>query len=540
MKILIVDDERHVRETIKLLIDADQYGIAEWLEAPDGERAIALIEQFKPEIILTDMHMPIKNGVELLRWISQHYLQGKTIVISGHDDFEYVKHAVKYGGSDYILKPIDEDELNQALQKAISCWHKEQKERVLQISLTQEINQIKPVFWDKLFSNLVQEEISYASIAEQFELDFKMSGKPAQAQIAIISTELLPLFIQKKFSANYDLLFFLLANIVNEYLQKEHSGYAFRYWNSQHELLIVAWQSKERFISTIKQINDGIRLTLGSKMEIGIGTVKAFPQGLKESYQEAHLILKQRNLLRSAGNIHWYGDQEIPPLVPLPFSRFEADFKTSLQSAQQQVIGHAVAKWIDALRLLPGITIEQLELWHHEYTLFKARCLNELLGSETQDINSDGGAAYALQVTVDEQGKLPFEQLQANVEHDLWKLSQQLAGAKQRERNVIYEIVDYIEKNYQAEITLQHISERFFLSREYISRRFKQELNENLSDFIERIRIEKTKLLLGNPQLKIVQIAEMVGYRDEKYLSKVFKKAVGVSPNQYRKQLIKS
>jgi two-component system response regulator YesN len=83
---------------------------------------------------------------------------------------------------------------------------------------------------------------------------------------------------------------------------------------------------------------------------------------------------------------------------------------------------------------------------------------------------------------------------------------------------------------------MQNIAERFFLSREYISRKFKQQFQENLSDYIERLRMDKAKLLLMNPQYRIVHIAELVGYKDEKYFSKVFKKLEGISPNVYRNQ----
>ncbi|MEX2104660.1 MAG: helix-turn-helix domain-containing protein, partial [Bacilli bacterium] len=115
-------------------------------------------------------------------------------------------------------------------------------------------------------------------------------------------------------------------------------------------------------------------------------------------------------------------------------------------------------------------------------------------------------------------------------------LSAFLTNRHSRMNNIIFEIADYIQDHYQEDITLQRIAERYFLSREYISRKFKQEMNENISDFIGRIRIDKAKLLLLNPQLRMVQISEMVGYQDEKYFSKVFKKMVGISPNQYRKE----
>ncbi|WP_155985794.1 helix-turn-helix transcriptional regulator [Paenibacillus gorillae] len=135
-------------------------------------------------------------------------------------------------------------------------------------------------------------------------------------------------------------------------------------------------------------------------------------------------------------------------------------------------------------------------------------------------------------------GSLSLEAWREQLGSDLSELARacQAGANRQPDLNIMKEIAKYMEQNYHLEVTLQDISERFYLSREYISRRFKQEMGENVFDYLARIRVEKARLLLQNPNLKITQIAEMVGYDDEKYFSKVFKKVMGVSPNQYRKQ----
>jgi two-component system response regulator YesN len=95
-------------------------------------------------------------------------------------------------------------------------------------------------------------------------------------------------------------------------------------------------------------------------------------------------------------------------------------------------------------------------------------------------------------------------------------------------------IEEYLKQNYQQDINLQEIADRFFLSREYISRKFKQEFHETITDYLAKIRIEKAKELLENPHFKIYEIAYHVGYHNEKYFSKVFKKLIGLTPNEYR------
>ena len=186
--------------------------------------------------------------------------------------------------------------------------------------------------------------------------------------------------------------------------------------------------------------------------------------------------------------------------------------------------------------------MEQLELWNHEYAVFKTRFIGEFLPEAGKDGGRGraAGASFAPQAThasdfpLDERGTLSLPRCCGRSStRDLLRLSAPLVKLAQRERNIVHAIAEYIDRHYHEDISLQHISDRFYMSREYISRKFKQELHENISDYIARIRIDKAKQRLRRPQLRIAQIAEFVGYQDEKYFSKVFK-IVGQSPNEYR------
>src|SRR5690606_5610705 len=107
MKAIIVDDEQHVREGLMLLAEWDRFGINTILEAVDGNEAVKLISKHSPEIIFTDMRMPKRDGTSLLKWIHSSNILSKTIVVSGYDDYEYMRNAIYYNSFDYILKPID-------------------------------------------------------------------------------------------------------------------------------------------------------------------------------------------------------------------------------------------------------------------------------------------------------------------------------------------------------------------------------------------------------------------------------------------------
>jgi two-component system response regulator YesN len=536
MKALIVDDEKHVRDAIRMLVDWDSYGIHEILEAAEGLTAIQLIEAEQPDIIFTDMLMPLVSGSELLEWIHQHAPSSKTIVISGHDDFGYVRHTIKHGGMDYILKPIDEAQLNEALHKAVVARKSDELIRSQNQSQNIKLNQIKPIYWDKILTNLIEEPSIYPSFANELESEFTISHNTKQVRISILSLETMQKKIKDKFASNLDLLCYSIANIANEFLRKDQIGYAFRNWSQTHELVIITWSNLDNVPTLIHDINEGIYTTFDVRFDFGIGTIKSFPLELPISYHEAKSILKQRNLLQKGSRIHTYSMKVNPRTNTLHFSKHQESIRLALLSSNNEQIHAAVDEWFKDVRTLEAITTEQLDLWAHDFIVFKARCLKELISEDRLGELSSTIDTSPFIIPVDEQGRLSIPLWQAEFTQLMLTLSGFLTNLHARSHNSIFEIAEYIQDHYQEDITLQRIAERYFLSREYISRKFKQEMNENISDFIGRIRIEKAKLLLLNPQLRMVQISEMVGYQDEKYFSKVFKKLVGISPNQYRKE----
>ncbi|WP_010175337.1 response regulator transcription factor [Bacillus coahuilensis] len=121
MKLLLVDDELHVREGIRLLGRWEELQITEIVEAENGQQAVQIIETSSPEIIITDMKMPVMGGGKLLEWLNETECPSIRIVLTGFDQYEYMRKAVQHGSFDYLLKPIDPDLLHEVLTKAVSA-----------------------------------------------------------------------------------------------------------------------------------------------------------------------------------------------------------------------------------------------------------------------------------------------------------------------------------------------------------------------------------------------------------------------------------
>ncbi|NOU99974.1 response regulator [Paenibacillus planticolens] len=537
MKVLLVDDEKHVRDAIRLLVNWQQHGIDTILEAPDGESATELIARHRPEIIMTDMMMPIMNGVKLLEWLQANAPDSKTIVISGHDDFSLLRHTLKYGGTDYILKPVDPDQLNDALDKAIQAWNKEEEFRQTNRELNIEMNTIKPMYWDKLLSGMIAEPATYEGAAEQLDKELNLSRSVGECRVAILSLDTMERSVKNKFSQNMDLLFFSLINICNEFLTTDGRGYAFRHWHSETEIVLLLWKDLPGAEAFLEKINEGMRTTLHARVDFGIGRIHAFPADLTSSYQEARDALRKRNLKAKDTWIHSMLNPVKSPQPSLMFSHYEEKINLAIRSGSSGQIEEAISQWMDSVKQSEVITLEQLDHWWREFSVMKRRFVQQFFSGASEDkvkqVLSDEPASVI--VPLDEHGILSLSQWQQELTRSIVHISKLLLENQQKDKNVIFEIAEYLEKHYHEDVTLQDIAGRFFLSREYISRKFKQEFEVNLSDYLGQIRMSKAKVLLRNPHLRISQVAEMVGYQDEKYFSKVFKKLEGITPNEYRK-----
>ncbi len=455
MKVLIVDDEAHVREAIRLLIDWELYDSAEVLEASNGREAVSMIERHAPQIVLTDMIMPAGGGIDLLEWISRSAPETKTLVISGHGDFDFARQTLRYGGMDYLLKPIDGDQLNEAFARAVDSWRAGEESRRQLREQTMEVNRFKPVYRDKLCSDLLGGPAARASAGRELAGEFALDEGPGTVRSAVVRLgERSPLWL--RYAGRADLLFFTLANVSNEVLGHGRDGYAFRNLGREREMAIFFWAGAAHAGEKLSRMNAGLAGVLGEPLHFGLGgCADGLAEGLRASYLQAEEALNRRQAVQAGtagtfaarGSAHYSGGAGAAGM--------------HIDAANAADSGPEDGEYIHAF---------------------------------------EGGPAGA-------------------------------AGA-----GVMEDIAAYIREHYREDLTLQDLADRFFLSREYISRRFKREFGENVFDYLANVRLERAKRLLRDSDMTVVRIADLVGYQDEKYFSRVFKKTTGCSPNEFRRK----
>ncbi|MDT2044790.1 DNA-binding response regulator [Priestia aryabhattai] len=376
MKALIVDDEKNVRKVLRQLGEWESVGINEVLEATNGIEALKIIEKEIPDLIFTDIKMPKMGGLQLIERLNQQSYTGKVILVTGYDDYTFMRKAIQLNSFDYLLKPIDPEAFQQVLTKAVDSFKTEQEGN------EELLAEAKKLHHSQLMTSLCLNEgtdtvFLHSIIPEAEEIDFT-------------------------------LLYF--------------------YQGHQPDPCI------NKLSNELQARNIGATFTF---------------QGEENLY----IILTAKN--------QWiYVEQWISENISIPIRLVQDSFSSFTQ--------------------IP-------EVFH--------RLLTALNSNRYRAIRQ-----------VDELEALKRMQ----------------------------EIVAYVEDYYMEDISLEKLSKMFFLTREHISRKFKKETGMTLSKYVTNLRIRQAKQWLLETDETIYSISLMLGYQDEKYFSKLFKKVVGLTPFEYR------
>ncbi|WP_342563127.1 response regulator [Paenibacillus sp. FSL R7-0345] len=522
MKVLIVDDEKHVREAIRYFVPWEKHQIAGIFEATNGQEAMQIMREEQPAVVFTDMRMPLMDGAELLEWLHGHYPETKTIVISGYQDFNYVKPAIVYGGTDYLLKPLNSRQLIAAAEHAFKLWREEEAERQQTRHRNIQLNMLRPLYWDKMLSDLAAGHASFKELKPALCEELGMPEHAAGCRAAVISLQQSDCRLLQRFHGDVGLTSFVLANVCNEVITAERSGFAFRSWQGGADIVMLFWADVPEAEAQLQRINESIRQVYGVQMDIGLSGVCPFPEGLQSACRQAREGLNERNLLQRDGRIHLYREQQED-------SRSKKDYVLetlpdklgiAVLSGDLERMERVIREWGDRLGGLPVLTESSLMQQQEAICAVLQRWRPE--------------AEIVIESCYDAEGLFSAGNWQKQLKALLQCLAQ--GSAQTPDSRLVQDIREYLEQNYARDMTLQHIAERFFISRENVSRKFKQISGENLSDYLTGLRIGKAKTLLHNTSLRLSQISELVGYEDEKYFSRVFKKATGLTPREYRKQ----
>ncbi len=501
-KLMIVDDEQIEREGMAQFIPWEKYDIELCGTAWNGVDALEQIQKTEPDLILTDIKMPIMNGIELIEKLSDSYKDIVIIVLSGYGEYEYTSQAMEYGVKYYILKPCDEEKIVSVLEKAKK-----------DLALQREKNRT-----EKEYRKIQREVLPHAKeeLLRRFLLDQRLNNEELhllKRDLPLLNNEIRLLAMKNKRVGFEYLEQFILGNILGEILNMEKMPL---FTSIDDTVFFIIKAASET------ELKDAVKRTMMefSKMKSTKISSAASLEGKLEQLRELYEQI-----------INLYALQE------------SSEIKDYLSYSEQLADAENTSSYFDFERILKSDRYDQVLF---EVTLALKKMQSKMLPEERKQqicqifiqtwkncVDKENDTVISLETASSDSDRITL------ISSWLTSSANFFQNAKDQER--IQNILKIIYSNLESNgLTLQYMAKNIlYMNEDYLGRIFVKAMNLKFSSYLENSRIEMAKRLMAyDPDMKIAILTELIGYPvDGQYFSKAFRKVCGKTPTEYREQL---
>lgn len=532
--IILVDDEEEVRKSIIKQIDWESAGFQVVGDVENGEDALEKIEVLEPDVVLTDIRMPYMDGLTLAEKIRQRYPSTKVVIFSGYDDFEYAQKAIKLNVTEYILKPVNVEELTSILKRIKSNLDEEIEEKRNVSRLRENYRKSLPIIREQFFNDMVHRRLADDLIESKLrEYDIPITGARKWI-IAAIDVEKSDDRSKKTLSLHEEeeLIPISVMQIVREKL-KSYCRFSLFQSTAEAGMVVIAALDDDNtttgLIDVLGDICKETKRILEVPVTIGIGHSVTGLSKIAGSYQSAVEALGYKAVVGSGITIY-INDME-------PVGSGKLEFDNSDESDFISAVKFGPDEKIEAVMVRISGKLESARVHYRQQQVYVFGVLNTVIQMIQQyDLNLEeilGGELEYLSV---------IDKLQKREEFGEWllKTARKMNQAINQERDmttrqVIQQAKQYIMDNYQnPDLSVEMICRHLHMSPAYFSTMFKKETGQAYIAYLTEIRLNKAVELLNKTDDKTYVIASKVGYQEQNYFSYVFKKKFGVSPTKFR------
>lgn len=527
--VLLVDDEEEVIHVIMRKINWEGLGFSVAGHANNGAKALEMVEEFQPDVVMTDIRMPFMDGMELSRRIKAEYPATKILFFTGFDEFEYAKGAVHLEVEEYILKPVNSVELTNVFTK-------------LKIKLDQEISDKRNVeilqkyYMDSL--PLLQANF-YTSLIEGSILEEEIPGYLSDYQLSFSGPFFCCLVIHTSSSqVPADMNPLLLATSVHrqakERLEEKWRAKCFSYLGNT---IMISQLRTENEVSELTDECDRFckyaKSIIGAVVTIGIGPVCDSVLALSQSFTGAREAVSYRVIYGAARAINI--QEVVPGEILQPGLANDAEisnlFKTIRFGSENEVV-QAADQYLKHTSY-PNKSLQQhhVDMMELVSTLYRFALNNDI---SVADFSQDFRKLYSSLFDLE-----PAEFRKWLIDCSLFFREKLILARNRSNRSFVAKAEEYVRHNYGDEdLSLDRVCEVLGVSNSYFSSVFKKETGNSFIRFLTDYRMEQASQQLIGTNEKSYIIAKNVGYTDPNYFSYVFKRKFGVSPSKYRREHI--
>lgn len=523
IQLMIVDDEPLFREFLLNFIPWEEYGFVIVAEAKNGLEALKLADEHQPDVVLTDINMPKMDGLEFANELLKVAPETAIVFITGHNEFDYARKAIRLGASDYILKPFEKEELILTLLKLKDNLYEANKQSLLETE--EDTSFIMPLLTSKIHS-------SNQSLQSKLK-DYGFDNPSARYCVVCLDIDHLNYTISDQ--EEKMLWRFSVMNILKELLHEKEDideNKCHVFYDYEGNITCVFENEEDEIRQTFNDVFSHLLTAVNKYLDftitIGISTVSEGLEGISSSYNEALSALHHKYLAQNSQIIYYIEMQD----ESKDFSFYNATFNENLLSSLRN-------KDIETIKKLLKDLYANIKDNHISYDftrIIQMGVMSLLLSYITQSGKSTSiifGSDFSPFITFDKADTL---ELQEDLVTLLFSKTVEYFTSHQpsRTQQVALQGKNYIDDNYaNSSLNVQDIASAQYINQTYLRSMFKREYGLTISDYITKTRMEAAALLLKQKTHRLANIAETVGYNDSSYFSKCFKKYYGMSPSQY-------
>ena len=500
LKVMLVDDEPNVRQGVKMMIPWDELDLEVIAEGEDGDDGLAKILSLKPDIVIADVKMPGMTGIQMISAAQQRGFSGKAVILSGYSDFTYAKEAISLGVKQFILKPVDEDELIESLKTIHNEILSEQESNIkvqkgsVYISeqtikdLLLGTNDVGSMNTDEYKSC---KTFTVALICGVSDISAERKNRMSEMIISQLSNE-----------SGVDVITVNISGMI---------AALFKDWNS----------------AAIRDYLNKLGNAYHGNIFITIGKAVNSIADIAESYSSANSLYSKRFLFLHCGVI---SSDEVSVMS-------KGTSGEQLDDYSKQIFTYMEIN--DLSKLEACLNDFQNVLCKNMFPpeRIKVICITTVMNVRSSLAKSIGEKKAE---------QFPDEDMIVRIGsmNSLFEIIE-LMKSKFADASITYfgrttkstmeRVVQYIKTNYRQELRLEMLANIFGYNSAYLGKVFHQYTGENFNNYLDGIRINEAKRLLAMNEHKVYEVAEMVGYTNINYFHNKFKKYVGISPLNYKK-----
>lgn len=534
-KLLIVEDEVWEREGLAGFLDWFDLNIDVVGTAVNGIQGLKMAKEYHPDIIITDIRMPMMDGLKLSKEVKRILPDCRIIVITGYDDFNYAKEAIHTGVYDYLLKPVQKHQLLNALNRAITGLQREAQQEEYVHNMKTQLSERFYKERERFLLCVLKGNEKCCRLINKEDLELTICSHRTTAVVVRVNS-------------------YSFSNEMNYYVRQEHFGEFYKKIRetvgnngitAENDLekgeIVICLPLKqtgrneiEELIQLIQQQDYGVKKP---EYIIGIGSISNDITGFLDSYKHAQAALKMLFFMKDE-NILYYDD--FHPLV----SSQEAAVYEFLQSAPEYSKNILNAVVSSDTQKINSLADELFDIICKNYVdknficSFLADIINEisiLLLSKSDSFNI--GYNNGDDILEAFQSCIKLEQLKKWVKTLLINANRFLTQKREnKEEYIIDSVLNIVENEYMNDIGLEVIAHRLGLSSNYLGSLFKKYAGKRFTEALTEFRMKKAKEMLISGKDRIMNIAKKAGFINTSYFCAVFKKIHGISPMGYREK----